>query len=760
MSAVKETAVRRRESNAAATLLWCVAGLLVPRATLLGALSPFGIGLAAAGGAANLPTLLCIAIGYLPAATAMPLRYVAAVAVIGGARWVLDTLPDFARQPFVPPLLAFVSCAATGWVGVMGGGADAYRLLLILTEAVVAGGAAVFFDVAVETSHRPRLPLSAGVQAAVMAAAATTVCAAATIEIGGFSPGRALAAVLILLYARTERVAGGCVAGSVLGGGLALTAPTAFPVAVALAFGGLLAGAFARFGKVMQALLFLLGATLIALTETDLSILFYLYEWLCAAVLFALLPAAWERRLTRFLSRRRDLPAAEGMRRMASLRLQVACGAIEEVGRSVEEVSRRLSHHGAADIASLYRGCAATVCAACPMRGVCWETQREATLAGLETLTPTLQENGRVTAVHLQDLPVSCRRADALAHHLTDAYAQYLAREEAWLRLNEIRQAVERQFCGTGALLGGLSDRLQDPHGVDMDLSQRVLGVCEDYGMAVKEALCTRDGKGRLTVHLLTRDDALPEGKWHKRLMKACGCALSPPAVAAWGDHVRISLTEPPRYTVEQGVARHTCTGETLCGDTVQTADLSGGLLAVLSDGMGCGGRAAVDSAMAAGIAARLWQADFAPDAILQTVNAALLVKSREESLATLDVAVADTHSGRLDLYKAGAAPAFLRSGGRVSRIDNAGLPVGILPQVRFAHSHDLLSVGDILLMVSDGALCGGTAAVETLLAGYPDDGDMTTLAQAVVDAAVAAEGDHPDDITAVALRLCLPESE
>ncbi|MBQ7088510.1 MAG: SpoIIE family protein phosphatase [Clostridia bacterium] len=757
---MKESAVRPREGNAAVTLAWCVVGLLTPRATLLGALSPFGIGLAACGRAANLPMLLCIAVGYLPVAAAMPLRYVAAVVLIGGVRWVLDTLPDGARQPFVPPLLAFVSCAATGWMSLMGRGADAYRLLLIVTEAMVAAGASLFFDMALEVTHHPRLPLSAGRQAALIAAAAVAVCAAATIEIGGFSPGRALAAVLVLLYARAQREAGGCVAGCVLGGGLALTAPAAIPAAAALAFGGLLAGIFARFGRVVQALLFLLGAVLISLTDTEADILFYLYEWLCAALLFVLLPAPWERQIARLLCRRRDLPAAEGVRRMAALRLQVACGAMEEVGRSVEEVSRRLSRHGAEDPIALWRSCAATVCAACPMRGVCWDRNREEMLAGFHTLAPRLQTEGHLSAEDLKNLPVTCRRADALAHYLTDAYAQYVAREEAWSRLHEIRQAVERQFCGTGALLSGLSARLQDPHGVDVDLSERILELCEDYGMAVEEALCTRDLRGRLTVHLLTRDEALPEGKWRRRMEKLCGCALTAPAVAGWGNRIRVTLTEPPRYVVEQGIAHHICRGETLCGDTVQTGDLSGGVLAVLSDGMGCGGRAAVDSAMAAGITVRLWQADFAPDAILQTVNAALLVKSREESLATLDVAAIDTHSGRLDLYKAGAAATLLRSGGRLSRLENTGLPVGILPDVSFAHSHDILNAGDILLMISDGALAGGTATVEELLAAHPDDGDMQVLAQAVVDAAVATEGDHPDDITAIALRLCLPSEE
>ena len=756
---MKESALRR-EGSAFTTLLWCGIGLLVPRATLLGALAPFGIGLAACGGAANLPTLLCIAIGYLPVATALPLRYVAAVAIIGGARWILDTLPDGARQPFVPPLLAFVSCAATGWMSLMSSGADGYRLLLILTEAVVSAGAALFFDLAMVATARPRLPLSAGAQAAVIAAAAVAVCAAATIEIGGFSPGRAVAALLILLYARTERVAGGCVAGCVLGGGLALTAPTAIPMAVALTFGGLLAGVFARFGRIVQAVFFLLGGALIALTETEVGILFYLYEWLCAALLFCLLPTAWEKRLMRLLSRKRDLPAAEGVRRMTSLRLQVACGAMEEVSRSVEEVSRRLSHHGAADLAALYRGCATAVCAACPMRSVCWDLKRQETLAALESLTPILQQEGQVTAANLHDLPVSCRRGDGLARHVTAAYGQYVAREAAWSRLAEIQQAVERQFSGTGALLSGLAGRLQDPNGVDMTLSQQVLDLCEDYGMAIEEALCTRDGRGRLTVCLLTQDEGLPEGKWHKRLEKLCGCALTPPTVAGWGERVRVTLTEPPKYAVEVGMAGRTCPTETLCGDTVQVGDLSGGKLVILSDGMGCGGRAAVDSAMAAGIAKRLWQADFVPEAILQTVNAALLVKSREESLATLDVAVVDTHTGRLDLYKAGAAATLLRSGGRVSRMENTGLPVGILPEVRFAHSQDTLSEGDILLMVSDGALCGGVEAVEDLLAASPNEGDLQALAQAVVDAAVAAEEEHPDDITAVAIRFTLPDED
>ncbi len=756
---MKQTAVAHRREDSTATLLWCVMGLLVPRATLLGALSPFGIGLAACSSAANLPTLLCVAAGYLLTAPALlPLRYVAAVGLVAGGRWVLDALPEGGRQPFVPPLLSFIACAATGMMGLVGGGVDGYRALLILAEAVLAAGASLLFDTTARLSRRHLPSLTTSAQAAVIAVAAIGISAAATIEVGGFSPGRVIAALLVLVSARSSRETGGCVAGCVLGSALALTAPATTYLAVALTFGGLIAGVFSRMGRLVESGMFLLAALLIALAETDAEILVLLYELFAAAVLFILLPLLWERRLSRLLLRRRDLPAAAGVRRMVTMRLQVACSAIEEVAGSVETVSRRLSHHGAADIGALYRSCATTVCAACPMRNICWDAKRDETIAGMENLATYLQQEGHILPAQLKDLPVACRRAEALADYLNRGYDAYLAREEAWSRLQDVQQAVEHQLSCTADLLSGLAKRLQDAHSVDVELSDRVLQVCEDYGMAVSEALCTRDERGKLTVSILTTEDGLPEGKWHRRLTQACGCALSAPLVAAWGDNIRVTLTEPPRYAVERGIVQRTCTGETLCGDTVQTADLCGGLLTLISDGMGCGGRAAVNSAMAAGITARLWQADFSPDAILQTVNAALLVKSREETLATIDAVVVDVHSGRLDLYKAGAAATLLRSRGRVSRLDNAGLPVGILPQVQFAHSRDTLSEGDILLMISDGALSGGMAAVEEILAAHQDEESMQTLAQAVVDAAIAAEGDHPDDITAVAMRLCLPE--
>ena len=745
------------ESAVPRTLLWCVMGLLVPRATPFGELTPFGVGLAACTGAANLPTLLCLTVGYLLGGALSPWRYIATIAMVGAIRWVLDALPGWNQRRFTAPVIAFAACAGTGLILLAGSGADFYRTVLILAESGVAAGSTLFFDAALRLTHQEEgyLPTAAN-QTAVVLTGAVAVMAASTVAVGGFAPGRVAAVFLVLILARSGREAGGSIAGCILGGAMALAVPGQAPLAAALALGGLLAGLFSRFGRPVEAALFCAGAGVVLLGEADEAALFHLYEIFTACLLFVLLPREWDRRLCRLFIRSRDLPAVEGIRRMTTMQLRVADRALAEVAQTVDTVSQRLARHGAPDMAALYRGCRTGVCGACPMRELCWEQNGDRLMAGLERLTPILQQTGAVTPEQLEGYAATCRRKEQLAEEVTRSYEQYLAREGAWSRLAEIQQAVDGQFTGTGALLRGLAAQLEDRSQVDMELSGRILTVCEDYGMVVQDALCTRDRGNRLTVDILTQEGSAPAGgKWLRQMEQVCGRRFAPPTEAYWGNHLRITLTEPPRYRVETGVFSHRCRRERLCGDTTQICPLPQGLLAVLSDGMGCGGRAAVDSAMAAGITTRLWGAGFPPEGVLQTVNTALLVKSREESLATLDVAVVDTHTGRFDSYKAGAAATLLLSQGRVSRLDRPGLPVGILPSIRYEHSTDHLAEGDILLMVSDGALAGGTAALEEILQRHSATGSMQELAVAVCEAARNAEGDHSDDITALALRLC-----
>lgn len=753
-------AVSSRSGQATVTLLWCLLGMLIPRAMLYGEMAPFGISLAAATQSGSVPVIISLIVGYLLAGEVLyPIRYMIAVAVVGGLKWVLAAMPDIRTRPFVAPSLAFVSTIATGLIIYSRIGLDVFQFLLLLAESAVAAGCAVFFDVTVRWSRRMvnRPELTVGQQASIILTGAVLIMAASTVQIQGFAPGRVLGAFLILVLARSGRASGGCMAGVIVGASLALSAPDMGMLALSLAFGGLVSGLFSRFGKPAEVGAFLLAAGVIALSDTGDGALIRIYEMLAAGAVFLLLPKSLDRRWGHLFIRGQDTAAVSGVRRAATMRLQIAAGAMKDVGETVTTVSRRLTQVSAPDVATVLQGSRLTVCAACPMRAVCWEEHERDMRLSLEQLEPLLREKGEIGAGEWMGfVQEQCRQKARLTEDINRRYEQHIVRESAWQRLRELQSSLQQQFGAVSELLGSVAADLESPRTVDAELTGRVTEICRDFGMTVRQTVCYRHVSNRLTVEIMagTADVIAENGRWMREIENACARTFAPPVVTACGDIMRITLTEQPRYRVEVGVAQQCCAGEKLCGDATAVVTAEGNMVAMLSDGMGSGGRAAVDGAMTVGLSSRLWQAGFAPESILKTVNAALLVKSREESLSTLDVAVIDGFSGALDCYKAGAATSLLRSGTRVSRLEKTSLPIGILPQVSFEHLHDRLVDGDILLLMSDGAFAGGVAAVETLLQEFPPQESMQSLAEQIVSAVVPMQGEHTDDITVMALRL------
>ena len=168
---------------------------------------------------------------------------------------------------------------------------------------------------------------------------------------------------------------------------------------------------------------------------------------------------------------------------------------------------------------------------------------------------------------------------------------------------------------------------------------------------------------------------------------------------------------------------------------------------------MGTGGRAAVDGAMTSAMAESLLKAGIGFDSMLQTVNSALIAKSGDESLATMDVACIDLFSGKAEFLKAGAACTVLRRGRRSELIEASSVPVGIMPGVEFATAEREVNVGDIVVMVSDGVVAAGSEWLVDLVVAWDEEENPNMLAQNITDEARKRRSDgHEDDVTALVL--------
>lgn len=87
----------------------------------------------------------------------------------------------------------------------------------------------------------------------------------------------------------------------------------------------------------------------------------------------------------------------------------------------------------------------------------------------------------------------------------------------------------------------------------------------------------------------------------------------------------------------------------------------------------------------------------------MKAVNAMLMEGNRQEMFATLDLAVIDKESHKVQIFKMGAASTFVRHDGKVSMLKRPALPAGIVDGVKLEYIDVRLKRGDLLVMVSDG---------------------------------------------------------
>jgi len=92
------------------------------------------------------------------------------------------------------------------------------------------------------------------------------------------------------------------------------------------------------------------------------------------------------------------------------------------------------------------------------------------------------------------------------------------------------------------------------------------------------------------------------------------------------------------------------------------------------------------------------------PEMVASRLNRLLLEIVQVDQYLTCVYAETDLGSGRLSLVQAGhPSPILLRADGRLERLGNGGMPVGLMPAARFERIETRLRPGDRLLVMSDG---------------------------------------------------------
>lgn len=761
---------RAADSRAARLILGAAAnivfGLLMSRAEIFGRISPFGVAAVAAvdGGDAVFMLFGAVAGVVLPGGTGYPARYIAAVVTVFIIRWLLSGFKKLSKNAATAPVCAAAALFATGMAVVLNSGAEVSDMALCAAETVIGGCAAYFFR-----NFLPFLKTPSkiwGLDQRQLISVSITVCvlllSVSNMGAGGLSFGRILGITAVLIAARNGREAGGAIAGTAVGAILGFGSEAMARVLGGYGFAGLVTGIFASFGRIGCASAFIVANGIAALyLGNTKEVITGLYEVMAATVLFMLLPEKLECRISSLFVPTGILNGEDRLRETVNKKLTDASEALLSVSKIISEVTSRLSRINTGDISVVYETVSENICRKCGMRLFCWETAYNDTMGALNDLTPGLKANG---SIRKQDIPqhfaARCSRLGSFISGINKSYAEYAARRNAELQVAGLREVLSEQLSATSRLLHGISETITGAADTNLNCggADRVRAALASCGVNSLSAFCLVDNSGRMAVEAeIPPESNLKFGRslLVSQLSEAAGVALGEPDISYEGDSIKLRFMQRPRYQAEFGRASFPKSGETLCGDTEKAfIDAEGRAVLILSDGMGCGGRAAVDSKLTVELMERLSTAGFDFDTALNFVNSAIMMKSGDESFATVDIAAVDLYSGDTDLMKAGAPPSYLRRCGQVERIAPSSMPAGIISGVCFEHTAVTLHDGDLAVLVSDGAINGDDSWLIREIENYCG-GSLDNLCREIAAKARLLRNDgHEDDITVIAVRI------
>lgn len=618
-------------------------------------------------------------------------RYVSAVIIACVCALAGDTF-KLGDTPAFPMASSFFVDFITGFVFNVKSGAYISDYLVLVGESLLCLGCSYFYFKALNANFKRFRFRALPITdiVCIFISASTLFVSLSSVKIGVISPVGICVGVLILLCVRFVGERWSLVLAVSLGFSLGIGDSANMYVIGGLAFSTLVAGLMSSMSFLGIGVGYILSIGFFALAGNSLG---FFVDNLLGTLIFVLLPSSVCDRIAEFCDDSRDTAPDGTMRQNLVLKLRFASAAMAAISESVEQVRERIN-----DI--------------------------------------TRKQNER--------------DRDSMSEQ------EYICREIVLEKTNQIRMVASDQFFSIADMLGDLALEFDEAEMFDSTASSRIRRLLGDYDIYPINISAIEDKFGRMRVEILTDYgvDGLDDPTLCQEIGRICSRYFEKGRITNFKDESMLSFFERPSYKLSVGFCQHSAEGE-LCGDTVKVInDNKGHTILIISDGMGKGSRAALDGAMGAGLLSRLINAGFGFDSALKVVNSALLVKSNDESLATLDIANIDLFTGKCEMFKAGAPAGYIIKNANVTKCELTSMPAGILRGIEFAKRTAVLGLDDVVVLMSDGITDIGEDWLKNIIQEcYYMDSQQS--ANYILDSAKKqCENQQMDDMSVIVARL------
>lgn len=603
---------------------------------------------------------------------------------------------------------------------------------------------------------------------------ALAVSGLGSFKLFGFSPENIICIFIILIFSFKCGSGVGAAAGVAIGLIINMSSDVT-PLSIGTyAFCGLLAGIFRSFGKIGSGLGFVLGNSILAIyLDSSAEALIYLKEIIVSVIIFLFIP----QKLIDIVAGpfNRDSGAygdktgySRRIRDITIEKLEKFSRAFKELSKTFGEISQTKIVADKQDISVLFDRVADRICRDCSLCLHCWDRNFYSTYQVMFKIVEALESKGRIDE---NDIPVyfldKCERLNDFVDAVNSAYEVFKV-DMVWKsRVGESRGLISQQFDGLSNVISNLADEIDTDVNFIKGLEDELIVNLGNAGIKVKEVVVYQNrwgkyeagivhtgcGGARVCVSVVEKVVSSVLGRQMAKESEDCRKARDGMCTLKFVEEenlkITVSVAKLPKY------------GNDISGDSFSFINTGNGKYVIsLSDGMGSGHRAAVQSKATVSLLENFLESGFDKDMAVKLVNSVLVMKSSDDTFSTMDISVVDLYNGETEFVKIGAAPTYIRKLEKVEMIKTASLPAGILGNLDTELMHRNVESGDMLIMVTDGVADSfvDEGAGDRMLMKFIQEQESINpqqVADNILEKACINCGDKPsDDMTVIVAKV------
>ncbi|MDO4535522.1 MAG: stage II sporulation protein E [Clostridium perfringens] len=349
-------------------------------------------------------------------------------------------------------------------------------------------------------------------------------------------------------------------------------------------------------------------------------------------------------------------------------------------------------------------------CANCERKLICWKNELNLTYNAFTDIIDNYEdENG----VFPRELEKKCLKKYTLIKNLDGAMSVYRVNENLRKRLMEGRELLSNNINNMALTIDEIIDDFDKELNILIDTEKDVKTALSRDGITYNDILCYNDKYGRLNIKIQL--DNFNQVQICEYILPIINSAVGKAmclcedgfAINKITNRWEASFEEEPKYKIISYAVSDKKFDEEYTGDSYSNGKTKdGSYIMAISDGMGSGREAGVESKMAVEIMEKFMELGFDDMTAINTINSIIGIKfSEEEKFATLDMQKIDLYSGKIKFMKVGAVESFIKRKNNIEVINSNSLPFGALDKVDIDIVEKSIKDGDFIISISDGVL-------------------------------------------------------